>query len=34
LIIDDPVKSHNHRRPGESRGPELLEISGYRLSPV
>jgi hypothetical protein len=31
--IDDLVKSLLKRHPGESRGPELLEITGFRLSP-
>jgi len=30
---DDFVKSHQGRHPGESRGPELLVFSGFRLSP-
>jgi hypothetical protein len=32
-IIDDLVKSLFGRLPGESRGPERLEITGFRLSP-
>jgi hypothetical protein len=31
-ILDDLVKSPLKRRPGESRGPEHLEITGFRLS--
>jgi hypothetical protein len=31
--IDDPIKSLLERHPGESRGPEHLEITGFRLSP-
>ncbi len=31
--IDDLVKSLLGRLPGESRGPERLEITGFRLSP-
>jgi len=27
------VKSLLKRHPGESRGPELIEITGFRLSP-
>ena len=30
---DDLVKSLLERHPGESRGPEPLEITGFRLSP-
>jgi len=30
---DDLVKSLLGRHPGESRGPEHLEITGFRLSP-
>jgi hypothetical protein len=30
---DDLVKSLLERHPGESRGPEHLEITGFRLSP-
>jgi hypothetical protein len=33
IKIDDLVKSLLGRLPGESRGPERLEISGFRLSP-
>jgi hypothetical protein len=33
LKIDDLVKSLLERHPGESRGPEHLEITGFRLSP-
>jgi hypothetical protein len=32
-IIDDLVKSLLKRHPGESRGPELSEMTGSRLSP-
>jgi len=32
-IIDDLVKSPKKRHPGESRGPELIEITGFRLPP-
>jgi hypothetical protein len=31
--IDELVKSLFKRHPGESRGPEHLEITGFRLSP-
>jgi len=31
--IDGLVKSLLERHPGESRGPEHLEITGFRLSP-
>ncbi|MCX5914496.1 MAG: hypothetical protein NTV04_21500, partial [Deltaproteobacteria bacterium] len=31
--IDDLAKSLFERHPGESRGPEHLEITGFRLSP-
>jgi hypothetical protein len=30
---DDFVKSFLKRHPGESRGPELIERTGFRLSP-
>jgi hypothetical protein len=30
---DDLVKSQIDRHPGESRGPERLEMTGFRLSP-
>jgi hypothetical protein len=30
---DGFVKSHQSRHPGESRGPEVLVIPGFRLSP-
>ena len=30
---DDLVKRLLKRHPGESRGPERLEITGFRLSP-
>jgi len=30
---DEFVKSRLGRHPGESRGPELLELTGFRLSP-
>jgi hypothetical protein len=33
LTLDDLVKSLSERHPGESRGPEHLEITGFRLSP-
>jgi hypothetical protein len=33
LNFDDLVKSPNKRHPGESRGPELIEITGFRLPP-
>jgi hypothetical protein len=32
-ILGGLVKSHLGRHPGESRGPEHLEITGFRLSP-
>jgi hypothetical protein len=32
--LDGLVKSPESRHPGESRGPELVELTGYRLSPV
>jgi hypothetical protein len=32
-MVDDLVKSLLERHPGESRGPEHLEITGFRLSP-
>jgi hypothetical protein len=31
--LDGLVKSLLDRHPGESRGPEQLEITGFRLSP-
>jgi hypothetical protein len=31
--LDDLLKSLLDRHPGESRGPELLEITRFRLSP-
>jgi hypothetical protein len=31
--VDGLVKSLLKRHPGESRGPEHLEITGFRLSP-
>jgi hypothetical protein len=31
--IDDPAKNPPIRHPGESRGPELLDVTGFRLSP-
>ena len=31
--VDGLVKSRLDRHPGESRGPEHLEITGFRLSP-
>jgi hypothetical protein len=33
ITFDDLVKSLLKRHPGESRGPEHLEITGFRLSP-
>ena len=33
LIFNEIVKSLLDRHPGESRGPEHLEITGFRLSP-
>jgi hypothetical protein len=33
LKIDDFAKSHQSRHPGGSRGPELLVLPGFRLSP-
>jgi hypothetical protein len=33
IKIDDFVKSQIDRHPGENRGPERLEITGFRLSP-
>ncbi|OGQ00506.1 MAG: hypothetical protein A2Z51_06570 [Deltaproteobacteria bacterium RBG_19FT_COMBO_52_11] len=33
LNFDGLVKSILDRHPGESRGPEHLEITGFRLSP-
>jgi hypothetical protein len=33
LSLDELVKSLLERHPGESRGPEHLEIAGFRLSP-
>ena len=33
VMLDDLVKSSAHRHPGESRDPERLEITGFRLSP-
>jgi hypothetical protein len=33
IKIDGVVKSLLERHPGESRGPEHLEITGFRLSP-
>jgi hypothetical protein len=33
IKLDDFVKSLLERHPGESRGPEHLEITGFRLSP-
>jgi hypothetical protein len=32
-FLDDLVKSLLGRHPGESRGPEQLEMTGFRLSP-
>jgi hypothetical protein len=32
-MLDGVVKSLLDRHPGESRGPERLEITGFRLSP-
>jgi hypothetical protein len=31
--LDELVKSPKKRHPGESRGPEPVEITGFRLSP-
>jgi hypothetical protein len=31
--VDGLAKSQMPRHPGESRGPEHLEITGFRLSP-
>jgi hypothetical protein len=33
ISFDDLAKSLFERHPGESRGPEHLEITGFRLSP-
>jgi hypothetical protein len=33
ITLDDFVKSLLKRHPGESRGPELIEMVGFRLSP-
>jgi len=33
MKIDELVKSQLGRHPGESRGPEHLEMTGFRLSP-
>jgi len=33
INLDDLVKSPLDRHPGGSRGPELLEITGFRLPP-
>jgi hypothetical protein len=33
LKLDELVKSAQGRRPGESRDPERLEITGFRLPP-
>ena len=33
IKVDGLVKSLLERHPGESRGPEHLEITGFRLSP-
>ncbi len=33
INLDDFVKSQIDRHPGESRGSERLEITGFRLSP-
>jgi len=33
INLDDLAKSQIDRHPGESRGPERLEITGFRLSP-
>jgi hypothetical protein len=33
LNFDGPVKSPQSRHPGESRGPEVLGIPGFRLPP-
>jgi len=32
-ILDDLVISPKKHHPGESRGPELIEITGFRLPP-
>jgi hypothetical protein len=32
-MFADLVKSLSERHPGESRGPEHIEIAGFRLSP-
>jgi hypothetical protein len=33
ILFDGLVKSVSGRHPGESRGPELAEIAGFRISP-
>jgi hypothetical protein len=33
MLIDELVKSLLSRHPGESRGPELVEFTGFRRSP-
>jgi hypothetical protein len=33
LNFGDPVKSLQKRHPGENRGPEIIRIGGFRLSP-
>jgi hypothetical protein len=33
VYFDDFVKGILKRHPGESRGPEFVEITGFRLSP-
>jgi hypothetical protein len=33
LKVDDLAESLLERHPGESRGPEHLELTGFRLSP-
>jgi len=33
MKLDDFVKSFSERHPGESRGPEHLEITGFRRLP-
>jgi len=33
IKFDDLAKSPKKRHPGKSRGPELIEITGFRLPP-
>jgi hypothetical protein len=33
MKFDELLKSHQSRHPGESRGPEVLVVPGFRLSP-